>query len=149
MNAIMHYNVFYSQFVIFYVKQVESFIMLGILDAPYNFSVTSSNTTFLFSWGAPFSLDVTDYSPDILHYILCSNIRTYECKRIPSNPECTFPSVCTMSLDFSDPLVTRVQNHIIVEYDSVIEFTFFTVNGAGNGNVTTAAYIGTKMMRTG
>ena len=127
--------------------QAQYFTLLGILDAPYNFSVTSSNTTFLFSWGAPFSLDVTDYSPDILHYILCSNISTYECKRIPINADCTFPSICPLSLDFSDPLVTRGQNHIIAEYDSVIEFTFSAVNGAGNGNAATAAYIG--MTKTG
>ncbi|KAL5469202.1 hypothetical protein EMCRGX_G030426 [Ephydatia muelleri] len=36
---------------------------------------------------------------------------------------------------------------IVIDYGSVIEFTFFAVNGAGNGNVATATYIG--MTKTG
>ncbi|KAL5517645.1 hypothetical protein EMCRGX_G003232 [Ephydatia muelleri] len=51
----------------------------GPLDAPGTFSVNisnTSNTTFLLSWGAPFSLDVTD-SPDIFFYTPCTNITIY------------------------------------------------------------------------
>ena len=128
-------------------KYMYCISLSGIVDAPYNFFVTFSNTTFLFFWGAPFSLDVTDYSPDILHYILCSNLSTYECKQIPSNPDCTFQSVCTMSLDVNDSLANGGRDLIVIDYGSVIEFTFFAVNGAGNGNVATATYIG--MIKTG
>eukprot|EP00731_Ephydatia_muelleri_P017549 Em0010g647a len=52
-----------------------------------------------------------------------------------------------MSLDVNDSLVNGGRDLIVIDYGSVIEFTFFAVNGAGNGNVATATYIG--MTKTG
>eukprot|EP00731_Ephydatia_muelleri_P003101 Em0001g3101a len=107
------------------------------LDAPSNFSVyisNTSNTTFLLSWGAPFSLDVTD-SPDISYYTLCTNIG---CKNISSDPDCTFPRTCTSSVNFTGPSLNGTnggQNKTMVDYGDTIYFTFFAVNGAGKGNV--------------
>ena len=112
----------------------------GPLDAPSNFSVNisnTSNTTFLLSWGAPFSLDVTD-SPDIFYYTLCANITIYGCKNISSDPDCTFPRTCTSSVYFTGPSLNGTngrQNKTIMDYGDPIYFTFFAVNGAGNGNV--------------
>ena len=109
----------------------------GPLDAPSNFSVyisNTSNTTFLLSWGAPFSLDVTD-SPDISYYTLCTNIG---CKNISSDPDCTFPRTCTSSVNFTGPSLNGTnggQNKTMVDYGDTIYFTFFAVNGAGKGNV--------------
>ena len=55
--------------------------------------------------------------------------------------------MCTTSIDFNDSLVNGGQNHIVIDYGRVIEFTFVAINGAGNGNVATATYIG--MTKTG
>ena len=116
----------------------------GILAAPYNFSVAMSNTTFVFSWGAPYSLDVTDCSPDIFYYTLCTNITIYGCRNISSDPDCTFPRTCTTSLDFNGLLINGSQNTTIIVHGGPIVFTLYAVNGAGNGNVTTASYFGTE-----
>ena len=110
----------------------------GPLDTPRNFFVNisnTSNTTFLLFWGAPFTLDVTD-SPDIFNYTLCTNITIYGCKIIPSDPDCTFPWACTSSVNFTDPSLHGTnggQNQTIMDYGDPIHFTFFAVNGAGNG----------------
>ena len=106
--------------------------ILGPLDAPYNLSVARSNTSFILSWGAPFSLHVTGYSTDIFNYILCTNITIYGCKTIPSDPDCTFPRTCTSSVDFTDPSLNGT-NKTIMDYGDTILFTFFAINGAGNG----------------
>ncbi|KAL5517601.1 hypothetical protein EMCRGX_G003183 [Ephydatia muelleri] len=117
----------------------------GLLDAPSNFSVNisnTSNTTFLLSWGAPFSLDVTD-SPDIFYYTLCANITIYGCKNISSDPDCTFPRTCTSSVDFTIPSLNGTnggQNKTIMDYGDPIYFTFFAVNGAGNGSKANLTY---------
>ena len=91
----------YNVFIIFTCPRHQSVVYLtplaldylsGPLDAPSNFSVnisTTSNTTFLLSWGTPFSLDVTD-SPDIFYYTLCTKITIYGCRNIPSDPTATF-----------------------------------------------------------
>eukprot|EP00731_Ephydatia_muelleri_P003136 Em0001g3136a len=115
------------------------------LDAPSNFSVNisnTSNTTFLLSWGAPFSLDVTD-SPDIFYYTLCANITVYGCKNISSDPDCTFPRTCTSSVDFTHHSLNGTnggQNKTIMDYGDPIHFTFFAVNGAGNGTKANLTY---------
>ena len=43
---------------------------------------------------------------------------------------------CTASIDLSDPLLLMSHNTSILEYTGTIEFTFYAVNGAGNGNAT-------------
>ena len=98
--------------------------------------------TFVLSWGAPFSLDVTN-SPDIFYYILCTNITIYGCRTIPSDPDCTFPRTCTSSVDFTDPSLNGTnggQNKTIMDYGDPIQFTFFAVNGAGSGTNTTIVF---------
>ena len=112
----------------------------GILAAPYNVSVAMSNTTFVFSWGAPYSLDVTDCSPDIFYYTLCTNITIYGCNNISSDPDCTFHRTCTTLLDCNDFLINSHRS-------GPIKFTIYAVNGAGNGNVTTASMLDIKEQR--
>ena len=118
----------------------------GPLGTPFDFSVNisnTSNTTFLLSWGAPFSLDVTD-SPDIFYYTLCTNITIYGCKNIPSDPDCTFPRTCTSSVDFIIPSLNCTnggRNKTIMDYGNMIYFTFFAVNGAGNGATANFIYL--------
>ena len=118
----------------------------GPLGTPFDFSVNisnTSNTSFLLSWGAPFSLDVTD-SPDIFYYTLCTNITIYGCKNISSDPDCTFPKTCISSVDFTDPSLNGTnggQNKTIMDYGDPIHFTFFAVNGAGNGATANLTYL--------
>ena len=118
----------------------------GPLGTPFDFSVNisnTSNTTFLLSWGAPFSLDVTD-SPDIFYYTLCTNITIYGCKNISSDPDCTFPRTCTSSVDFTHPSLNGTnggQNKTIMDDGDPIHFTFFAVNGAGNGSKANFTYL--------
>ena len=121
-----------------YTPEAYNIYLLGPLNAPYNFSVARSNTTLILSWGAPFSLDVTGYYPDIFNYTLCTNITIYGCKTIPSDPDCTFPRTCTSSVDFTDPSLNGT-NKTIMDYGDTIVLTFFAINGAGNGNM--AEYI--------
>ena len=112
----------------------ECCILSGPLDAPYNFSITISKTSFMLSWGVPFSLNVTDWSPDIFYYTLCINITIYGCKTIPSDPDCTFPRICTSLVDFTDPSHTNGGQHeTVTEGGGSLLFTFFAINGAGNG----------------
>eukprot|EP00731_Ephydatia_muelleri_P003012 Em0001g3012a len=97
----------------------------------------TSNATLILSWGAPFSLDVTD-SPDIFYYILCTNITIYGCRTIPSDPDCLFPRKCTLVIDITNSSLIGAderQTKVNVSYGDHIQFTFFAVNGAGNGDV--------------
>ncbi|KAL5517632.1 hypothetical protein EMCRGX_G003214 [Ephydatia muelleri] len=126
-------------------SQPSNLTIQGLLQAPSNVSVKISNTSnllFLLSWGAPFSLDVTD-SPDIFYYTLCTNITIYGCRTIPSDPDCTYPKTCTSSFDFTDDsqnCTNGEQNNTIMDCDS-IHFTFFAVNGAGNGTKANFTYL--------
>lgn len=116
-----------------------SCVLKGPLDAPYNFSVTASNisnTTFILSWGAPFSLHVAEYSSDIFYYTLCSNISMHGCRTIPSDPDCTFPRTCTSSVDLNSDSGGTKGHHINVMDPGVpIQFILVAVNGAGNGDL--------------
>ena len=114
--------------------------LLGPLDAPYNFSVAMFNTSFILSWGAPFSIDVTGYPADIFNYTLCTNITIYGCKTIPSDPDCTFPRTCTSSVDFTDPSLNGT-NKTIMDYGDPIVLIFFGINGAGNGTMANFTYM--------
>eukprot|EP00731_Ephydatia_muelleri_P003105 Em0001g3105a len=122
------------------MSETTNLTLQGPLGAPSNFSVTisnTSNTTFLLSWGAPFSLDVTD-SPDIFYYTLCTNIAIYGCTNISSDPNCTFPMTCTSSVNFTDSSLNGTnggQNNTIMDHSAPTEFTLIAVNGAGKGNV--------------
>ncbi|KAL5517627.1 hypothetical protein EMCRGX_G003209 [Ephydatia muelleri] len=116
-------------------------LLISPLQPPTNFSVivsNTSNTTFLLSWGAPFSLDVTD-SPDIYNYTLCTNITIYGCRNISSNPDCIFSGTnqCNSSVDFTDHSLNGTNGE---QNDSIL-FTFFAVNGAGNGTKANFTYL--------
>ena len=133
-----------------YLSDVKILIVpSGLLGAPYDFSVAmsnTSNTTFLLSWRAPLSLDVTD-SPDIFYYTLCANITIYGCRTISSDPDCTFPRTCMSSVDFTHPSLNGTnggQNKTIMDYGDPIYFTFFAVNGAGSGENNTYLFIPQK-----
>eukprot|EP00731_Ephydatia_muelleri_P003021 Em0001g3021a len=123
-------------------SNTSSITIQGPLVAPYDFSVAmsnTSNTTFILSWGAPFSYDVTD-SPDIFYYTLCTNITLYGCNNISSDPDCSFPRNCTLVIDITDSSLIDAderQTKVNVSYSDHIQFTFFAVNGAGNGDVAT------------
>ena len=118
-----------------------AFNLIGPLDAPYNFSAAIKNTTFILSWGAPFSLNVTGYTADtcIFNYTLCTNITIYGCKTIPSDPDCSFPRTCTSSVDFTDPSLNGT-NKTIMDYGDPILLTMAAMNGAGIGNMTEYIY---------
>eukprot|EP00731_Ephydatia_muelleri_P003008 Em0001g3008a len=121
-------------------SNTSSITIQGPLVAPYDFSVAMSNTsnaTLILSWGAPFSLDVTD-SPDIFYYTLCTNITIYGCRTIPSDPDCSFPRKCTFVSGITNSSLISAdegQNKVNLDYGDHIQFTFFAVNGAGNGDV--------------
>ena len=109
--------------------------ILGPLNAPYAFDINVIDTTLILSWGAPFSLDVTD-SPEIFYYILCANFTLYGCRIIPSDSDCTFPSRCIYSVDFAKsqiPEINKLETYAIV-------LSLRAVNGAGNGTATIITY---------
>ena len=118
---------------------------VGIHSLPLQFNVSSTNTTLVVSWVAPPSLEVST-PPTISHYVLGNNV-TNITKTI-SNPTGCRPSVsCNSSLGLSDLLLLihngsyGEQNTTILDYNGTILFTFFAVNGAGNGNPTTFIYM--------
>ncbi|KAL5502879.1 hypothetical protein EMCRGX_G009728 [Ephydatia muelleri] len=124
----------------------------GPLDAPYNFSVATSNTsntTILFSWGAPFSLHVTDYQLDIFYYSLCCNISIYGCRTISSDPDCTYPRTCTSSINsYNDSSGT--EGRLINTFNNgiPIQFTLVAVNGAGNGDIAIVYFVSAEVVAT-
>ena len=121
---------------------------VGILPPPQHFNVSSTNTTLVVSWVAPPSLEVST-PPTISHYVLGNNV-TNITKTISNPPGCR-PSVsCISTLDLSDPSLMihngsyGEQNTTILDYNGTIQFTFFAINRAGNGNSTTCIYITPK-----
>ena len=125
---------------------------LGILSPPQQFYVYSTNTTLVVSWVAPPSLEVST-PPTISHYILGNNV-TNITKTISNPPGCRPAMPCNSSLNLSDPsfLINNEsngeQNTTILDYNGTIQFTFFAINGAGNGNSTTCIYITPKRKLT-
>ena len=85
------------------------------------------------SWNAPPSYGY-DLSPAISHYVLTNNVSIVP-KTI--NSSCAPSMPCNTSLDLSDPLLLMSHNTSILEHNDTIEFTYYAVNGAGNGNPTT------------
>ena len=100
------------------------------------------DATFVFSWGAPFSLNVTNYSSNVFYYVACTNVTMYGCRAIPSN--CAYPRVCTYAVDFTEPQSQVSQMNrtkLPLLKDQAIVFSLFAVNGAGNGTAATAMYL--------
>ena len=133
----------------FYILLMYQFHVLshphvGILPPPKQFSMNVSNSTSDLSWVAPDSLQVST-PPTISHYVLSNNL-TNGTKTFNNPTTCNPLAFCTYSLDLRDPFFTCVgcyggENMTILDYNGTILFTFFAVNGAGNGNATTFMYV--------
>ena len=119
------------------------YMFKAILPPPQQFQMNFSNIYVTLSWVAPDSLHVST-PPTISHYVLSNNL-TNGTKTI-NNPTCNPLAYCNYSFDLRDPFFTCVgcyggENMTILDYNGTILFTFFAVNGAGNGNATTFTYI--------
>ena len=73
-----------------------------------------------------------------------------------SNPIGCKPSMpCNFSLDLMNPLFVATvgyfagKNTTILDYSGSIMFTFFAVNGAGNGNAASFSYTVSKETQAG
>ena len=117
------------------------YIFTGILPPPQQFQMTFSNIYVTLSWVLPDSLHVST-PPTISHYVnLTNGTKTF------NNPTTCNPlASCNNSFNLMDPFFTCVrcyggENTTILDYNGTILFTFFAVNGAGNGNATTFTYI--------
>ena len=113
---------------------------VGILQAPQQFTLSTSNSAVNISWIVPDSLQVST-PPTISHYVLCNNL--INATKTFNNPTACNPlAYCNYSLDLRDSFFISVGslNATIFDYNSTIIFTFFAVNGAGNGNSTTYVY---------
>ena len=120
------------------------YMFTGILPPPQHFRMTFSNISVTLSWVAPDSLHVST-PPTISHYVLSNNL-TNDTKTINNPTTCNPLAYCNYSFDLRDPFFTCVgcyggENMTIVDYNGTILFTFFAVNGAGNGHATTFTYI--------
>ena len=110
---------------------------VGILQAPQQFTLSTSNSAVNISWIVPDSLQVST-PPTISHYVLSNNL-TNDTKTFKNPTTCNPLASCTYSLD---PFFISVGslNATILDYNGTIIFAFFAVNGAGNGNSTTYVY---------
>ena len=98
-----------------------------------NLDVNISNNKLRLSWIAPTSYDVSP-PPAIFYYVLSNNVSNVT---IHIRSSCALSMPCNTSLDLSDPLLLMSHNTSILVYNGTIEFTYYAVNGAGNGNPTT------------
>ena len=128
------------------------YILTGILPPPQQFQMNFSNVSVTLSWVAPDSLQVST-PPTISHYVLSNNL-TNGTITLHNPTTCNPLASCNYSLDLRDPFFTCVgcyggENMTILDYNGAILFTFFAVNGAGNGNATTFTYIVPKGTESG
>ena len=131
-----HYSIY---IVCMYMRSV-SHPHVGILQAPKQFKINVSNSTVNISWIVPESLQVST-PPMISHYVLSNNL-TNDTKTFNNPTTCKPLLSCNYSLDVMDPFFISVGslNATIWDYIGIINFTFFAVNGAGNGNSATHVY---------
>ena len=108
---------------------------LGILPSPKGLKTNFSNYYLILSWTAPDSLEVST-PPTISHYVLSNNL-TNGTKMFNNPTTCNPLAYCNCSLDLRDPFFTTDGNTTMLDYNGVVEFTLFAVNGAGNGNAAT------------
>ena len=124
-------------------------ILQGTLPPPSQLTINSSNSTLSLFWVAPPSLEVST-PPTISHYILGNNVTNIP--KTISNPAVCKPAMpCNSSFDINDPsfnINTGEQNTTILDYNGTIEFTFFAVNGAGDGTPI-YTYVHSKKTPTG
>ncbi|KAL5469067.1 hypothetical protein EMCRGX_G030259 [Ephydatia muelleri] len=118
----------------------------GKLSPPQQFQINFSNISVTLSWVAPDSLQVST-PPTISHYVLSNNL-TNGTKTF-NNPTTYNPlAYCSYSLDLRDPFFMW-EYTTMLDYNGTILFTFFAVNGAGNGNATTFIYTVPKGTESG
>ncbi|KAL5502872.1 hypothetical protein EMCRGX_G009717 [Ephydatia muelleri] len=63
---------------------------------------------------------------------------------IPSDPNCTFPRTCISMVDLTGPYSNEGQQITVINQGVPIQFIFFAVNGAGNGEKTVFLYLSSK-----
>ncbi|KAL5469205.1 hypothetical protein EMCRGX_G030429 [Ephydatia muelleri] len=107
----------------------------GILPPPNDLKMNVSNYSLSLSWVAPDSLEVST-PPTISHYVLSNNL-TKGTKTFNNPTTCNPLASCNYSFDLRDLFFTTDGNTTILDYNGVVEFTLFAVNGAGNGNAAT------------
>ena len=129
-----------------FYNELFLYTFTGILSPPQQFQMNFSNISVTLSWVLPDSLHVST-PPTISHYVLSNNL-TNGTKKFNNPTTCTSNPLafCNYSFDLRDPVFTCVgcyggENRTILDYNGTILFTFFAVNGAGNGDATTFAYI--------
>ncbi len=102
------------------INQVEGVLLVqGTLSAPSDpvISVLSPGQQQL-SWGAPFTIDLTDQDPDILGYRVCYSMTSSSSSSIPM--QCSITSTLTYSF-----LNVRL----------LLNFSIAAINPAGEGNI--------------
>ena len=124
----------------------------GILPPPQQFQMNFSNISVTLSWVLPDSLQVST-PPTISHYVLSNNL-TNGTKTFNNPTTCNPLTSCNYSFDVRDPFFTcdrcyGGENMTILYYNGTTLFTFFAVNGAGNGNATTFTYMAPKKTQKG
>lgn len=101
------------------------FQIQGYLDPPPNLIITNSSKQYLMilRWDKPFSLDITDVTPDISHYNVCYTLFTAK------EPQCTCVNETELIfLNASVPLL----------------FTVSAVNIVGEGNASSVVHNSTN-----
>ena len=128
---------------------IDIFLCLGTLPPPSQLIINFLNSTLSLSWVAPPSLEVSN-PPTISHYLLDNNVTNIP--KTISNPAVCKPAMpCKSSLDINDPSFikkTGAQITTILDYNGTIEFTFYAVNGAGDG-IPIYTYVHSKNALTG
>lgn len=135
------YPSLYMCFVLLFHQYILSstFLHTGTLSPPQYFEIILSNNTLTVSWLAPTSLE-TSIPPTISYYILSNNV-TNTPTSINNPAGCKPSMLCNVFLVRMNLMSYGEENTTIFDYNGTILFTFFAVNGAGNGNVTTCIYM--------
>ena len=133
----------FSPHEVIYVYNVLLYMFTGILPPPKQFQMNFSNVSVTLFRVLPDSLQVST-PPTISHYVLRNNV-TNGLKTFNNPTTCKPLASCNYSFDLRDPFVMFVgcyggENMTILDYNGTTLFTFFAVNGAGNGNATTFTY---------
>ena len=113
---------------------------VGILPPPQKFKMNISNHILNLYWIAPDSLQVSTL-PTIYKYVLSNNL-TNSTKTFFNPTTCNPLTFCSYILDQTDQFFSYgVKNTTIFDYYGTVKFTFFAVNGAGNGNAATTFFL--------
>ena len=94
-------------------------VRIGLLSTVGNLETDNSASSIIFSWSAPFSLDVTDVDPDIWYTVLIYNVTNVTTVSYPNCTDIT-ETHCVFSPDHPSPCHQYT-------------FTVIPFNGAGQG----------------